>query len=608
MGPGSYDRVLELLQRTLDPSASSFLQLLREVAHRVDRDWGRLPWTRGMLVWLNNQPPAVQRRVLKHLTDISAQDAMPDAARGATLLLLAWADNTPDFDDRLLFHLASEAGSAEVKRMVGAYLLATPRTRSNALTDLAAVPELSEMVREQRDVQSSMAVWQALVREVAANPESPNFNVVLLQVESRSELHFDLRNGLLDVFDGMPPKEQGALVRLLLANLENRSELFQLFALDLLQYPPFLETARQQLGYRLERQLRRLEYSSPSARIRSYAATLLTQWEVSATSVIDVAARGCIELVEVVGHPSVTEAVKAAQKWFRELDVMQIESIPHNPRWDPEDYAHAALQLLGPHQTFPVDIRRLCTALGCFLHGTRLPEEIDGLIIQRPGLPGPIILYNSAKSDTRKRFTIAHELGHAVLPGHTGYTVHASVVSEPAEPRRQDSSEREVAAAAERSTRVGSEWETEADRYAAALLMPPKWFGKAVWRTPMTLEGLLNLAAQFGVSVTAAAFQAIRLTHEAVAVVYMVHGVVRFQRMTDDFRETVGPATAILEWIGDAAIASRLRHTKEVGMVRKGTVPASAWLDRPQVAEVHEQSMVTHPDHVLTLLTPVEED
>lgn len=607
MGPESDGMVLELLQRTLDASAPNFPHLIRELACRVDRDLGRLPWTEGILAWLKTQSEAVYRVLAECLWDISTKDPSPEAARGATLILLALAEHTSGFDDKLLFDLAFHADSTEVTRMVGAYLLATVRTRSKALADLGNVAALSELVREQKDVEQGMRWWRALLDDIARNADTAHGEIVFSLIEERPELHFALRNGLLDVFDSLPSAEQQRLVRFMLNSVEAQPELVQLFVLDLLQYSPFLETARQVFGYQLDRQLRHLEQTAPSARIRNYVATLLTQWEISATSTMKAAARGDPKLVRVVESQSIAEAVRAAKEWFNAQDVTRMSTIPHNPKWGPEDYAFKALQLLGRERSLPVDLEFLCARLGCFLQAAHLPKGLDGLFIQRPGLPGPIILYNRAQSESRKRFTIAHELGHAIMPGHTRYLLHASRVSEPAEPRRLDETEKTVAATGLLPC-VGSEWEADADRFAAFLLMPRRWFAEAVWRTPMTLEGLKALAAEFGVSVTAAAFQAIRLTREAVAVVYSEQGVVRFQRMTDDFRDRVGPSASVLDWVGAGTVAATLLQANQEGLTQEAVVPATAWLDRPQVAEIHEQSLVTHTDHVLSLLTPVGEE
>lgn len=52
-------------------------------------------------------------------------------------------------------------------------------------------------------------------------------------------------------------------------------------------------------------------------------------------------------------------------------------------------------------------------------------EELDageGLLIRSQGIPrGIIAVKKSIRSEGRKRFTVAHEIGHYVLPGHDEY-------------------------------------------------------------------------------------------------------------------------------------------------------------------------------------------
>lgn len=94
--------------------------------------------------------------------------------------------------------------------MVGAYLLATSRTRLRALVNLAGIPVLSDLVREQQDVHQGIGLWQAVVREVAANPNVANGGIIWWQIETRPELHLSLRNGFLDVFDQLPSRGREA--------------------------------------------------------------------------------------------------------------------------------------------------------------------------------------------------------------------------------------------------------------------------------------------------------------------------------------------------------------------------------------------------------------
>lgn len=99
------------------------------------------------------------------------------------------------------------------------------------------------------------------------------------------------------------------------------------------------------------------------------------------------------------------------------------------------------------------------------------PKEISGLIEVYGG--GYRIVVNSTHSRNRRRFTAAHELGHFVY--------HREIIGDGI-----------VDDAAYRSERIGQyagtkilrEYETQANRFAATILMP------SVWLDRMQAEGI----------------------------------------------------------------------------------------------------------------------
>ena len=83
------------------------------------------------------------------------------------------------------------------------------------------------------------------------------------------------------------------------------------------------------------------------------------------------------------------------------------------------------------------------------------PIDADGITIGIGGGDEPQILINSSAPETRKKFTLAHELGHVKIPWHTGTIVsHLDPIESSFEYR---------------------EMEAEANKFAAELLMPTSW-------------------------------------------------------------------------------------------------------------------------------------
>lgn len=83
------------------------------------------------------------------------------------------------------------------------------------------------------------------------------------------------------------------------------------------------------------------------------------------------------------------------------------------------------------------------------------PIEADGISIGIGSENKPLVLINSRAPDTRKKFTLAHELGHIIIPWHIG-----TIVSH-IDPKGSDFKYREM--------------EQEANSFAAELLMPTDW-------------------------------------------------------------------------------------------------------------------------------------
>ncbi|MNG99320.1 hypothetical protein D3C79_584860 [compost metagenome] len=83
------------------------------------------------------------------------------------------------------------------------------------------------------------------------------------------------------------------------------------------------------------------------------------------------------------------------------------------------------------------------------------PFSADGITIGIGGNERPQILINSHSPETRKKFTLAHELGHVIIPWHTGTIIsHLNHLGTHLEYR---------------------DMESEANQFAAELLIPQSW-------------------------------------------------------------------------------------------------------------------------------------
>lgn len=67
----------------------------------------------------------------------------------------------------------------------------------------------------------------------------------------------------------------------------------------------------------------------------------------------------------------------------------------------------------------PFDLDALATEYG-ELEYLNIPYDVDGITIGIGSTQKPRILVNESAPAKRRKFTLAHELGHIVIPWHTG--------------------------------------------------------------------------------------------------------------------------------------------------------------------------------------------
>ena len=142
------------------------------------------------------------------------------------------------------------------------------------------------------------------------------------------------------------------------------------------------------------------------------------------------------------------------------------------------------------------------------------------------------ILLAQGRSAKRHRFSIGHELGH--------FLIHTPRPDEPfqcslADLHLVDSREQD------RRKRV----EAEANRFAAALLMPPARLRKAMTARQPDLDEICNLAAQFAMSKEALARAYVEAHRQTIAVLILEHGLIRRVYRSGDF-------PAITPWVAQS--------------------------------------------------------
>ena len=159
-----------------------------------------------------------------------------------------------------------------------------------------------------------------------------------------------------------------------------------------------------------------------------------------------------------------------------------------------------ARDLLAQHSitTPAVPVDDLAKALGLTVVLQRMDGDVSGMLLRSDDSERAVVGVNSIHTVTRRRFTVAHELGHYLL--HDGRPV---IVDPNVRANYRDS----------RSSLATDREEIEANRFAAELLMPEAMVRRAL----RTVEGnddsdiAQSLARRFKVSNEAMTYRLINL-------------------------------------------------------------------------------------------------
>lgn len=145
-------------------------------------------------------------------------------------------------------------------------------------------------------------------------------------------------------------------------------------------------------------------------------------------------------------------------------------------------FAHKAWETLKLEP--PVDLSRVAERLGIEVCEREFVREIDGLYLRLPDAPPVIAVNNSyVKPAARRRFTLAHEIGHHLL-GHRMPDTRLFYF--------------------DTSNTRRSIIERACDRFAALLLMPDDWVRRYYEELSFNAENRVSIMSQrFGVSAIA---------------------------------------------------------------------------------------------------------
>ena len=209
------------------------------------------------------------------------------------------------------------------------------------------------------------------------------------------------------------------------------------------------------------------------------------------------------QIAKQVSSNSTIEAAEGARQLLRELNI----------------------------QGIPIQPREIAEQLQIVVWEREMESQYDGCLM-RVGDTWGILLNNLIQSQSRKNFTIAHELGHYYLErGQISATDHKDTVAEFVPQHR---CQREDLRGFD-SHRLE---EQRANQFAVELLMPSPIFRADAADLPeIGLPAIDALAEKYSTSLTSTAIRYTRLSSHVCAIVLSEGGQIKYFAYSDRFRQ-----------------------------------------------------------------------
>jgi hypothetical protein len=239
--------------------------------------------------------------------------------------------------------------------------------------------------------------------------------------------------------------------------------------------------------------------------------------------------------------------------------------------------------------TLPVDPFAIAAKLDIAVEGKLADTEgVSGMLL-RHGNNFGIMYATNIPNEGFQRFSVSHELGHYLLPGHPEQVIQNGM----------------------HISRAGfvtnDPYELEADHFAAGLLMPETPFRKEMNRYDPGLDAVEALADHCKTSRTATAIRFAELSRDAVAVIVSTGGIINYCFLSEAMK-TLPQLGYLRKGTKLPAGTATASFTANVARVHAGERIADAvdvrdWLGGTKKAEVSEETIgLGRYGKVLTIL------
>jgi transcriptional regulator with XRE-family HTH domain len=263
-------------------------------------------------------------------------------------------------------------------------------------------------------------------------------------------------------------------------------------------------------------------------------------------------------------------------------------------RGSPEVLADTIIEHYGPALPIPIPVENIGEAVGISEINPIMGADFEGLLITDSAKTKGTIVYNAESSPERRRFTIAHEIGHFLLPFHDSRAQCA----------KKDLGI--IRSANERRAR-----EAEANRFAAALLMPEKPFRADIRQLgkPDTSH-IPRLADKYSASKEATSRRYAELSDDPCAIIFSRNGQIRsYCRSSALPRLSCIPKQLLPQ--GSLTVKTAKKQLPAGTLSKWEEIDASVWFEPhrgPRAMLVYEQFLQQANGYRLTMLTIELED
>lgn len=257
------------------------------------------------------------------------------------------------------------------------------------------------------------------------------------------------------------------------------------------------------------------------------------------------------------------------------LDLVELADIVH-----PEHVVDAIVRQ-NPDLPLPVPVEKIAELAGISKIDSFASEGFAGALVANAEKSDGAIFYSSRDPRPRQRFTIGHELGHFLLPWHRQNQFNC---------KAQD-----IGFGAK------AEWEIEANRFSAELLMPRLLVREVLQPfSEPDISQVIGLTNKFETSVEMTARRYIELSDHACAIVFSKDNVVRYSVRSESFKAPLCVRK------GDSLPRLSSSRQAKGDFEKWSTIDAHWWLrtsNNPSaVASIREQTLHQERGFKITLL------